>query len=71
MVAMAADAPLPAGRVRVFATRGRTGGVFRILAQMGLMAEFFPDVARMVLWLAADDSRMCTAQNFIVDAGWA
>jgi NAD(P)-dependent dehydrogenase (short-subunit alcohol dehydrogenase family) len=29
-----------------------------------------PDVARMVLWLAADDSRMCTAQNFIVDAGW-
>jgi NAD(P)-dependent dehydrogenase (short-subunit alcohol dehydrogenase family) len=29
-----------------------------------------PDVARMVLWLAAADSRMCTAQNFIVDAGW-
>jgi NAD(P)-dependent dehydrogenase (short-subunit alcohol dehydrogenase family) len=30
-----------------------------------------PDLARMVLFLAADDSRMCTAQNFIVDAGWA
>jgi len=30
-----------------------------------------PDVARMVLWLAADDSRMVTAQNFIVDGGWA
>lgn len=29
------------------------------------------DIARMVLFLAADDSRMCTAQNFIVDAGWA
>lgn len=29
-----------------------------------------PDIARMVLWLAADDSRMCTSQNFIVDAGW-
>jgi NAD(P)-dependent dehydrogenase (short-subunit alcohol dehydrogenase family) len=29
-----------------------------------------PDIARMVLWLAADDSRMCTAQNFIVDGGW-
>jgi D-xylose 1-dehydrogenase len=29
-----------------------------------------PDIARMVLWLAADDSRMCTAQSFIVDAGW-
>ena len=28
------------------------------------------DIARMVLWLAADDSRMCTSQNFIVDAGW-
>ena len=28
------------------------------------------DIARMVLFLAADDLRMCTAQNFIVDAGW-
>src|SRR5262245_28807235 len=28
------------------------------------------DLARMVLFLAADDSRMCTAQDFIVDAGW-
>jgi NAD(P)-dependent dehydrogenase (short-subunit alcohol dehydrogenase family) len=28
-----------------------------------------PDLARMVLWLAADDSRMVTAQNFVVDAG--
>jgi len=27
------------------------------------------DVARMVLWLAADDSRMVTAQSFLVDAG--
>jgi NAD(P)-dependent dehydrogenase (short-subunit alcohol dehydrogenase family) len=29
-----------------------------------------PDIARMVLWLASEDSRMCTSQNFIVDAGW-
>ncbi len=29
-----------------------------------------PDIARMVLWLAADDSRMVTAQNFVVDGGW-
>src|SRR5215468_4896229 len=29
-----------------------------------------PDIARMVLFLAADDSRMCTSQNYIVDAGW-
>ncbi|WP_382307944.1 SDR family NAD(P)-dependent oxidoreductase [Herbiconiux sp. UC225_62] len=28
------------------------------------------DVARMVLWLAADDSAMCTAQNWVVDGGW-
>jgi len=29
-----------------------------------------PDIARMVLWLAADDARLVTAQNFIVDGGW-
>lgn len=29
-----------------------------------------PDLARMVLWLAADDSRMVTNQNFVVDGGW-
>ena len=29
-----------------------------------------PDIARMVLWLAADDSRMVTNQSFVVDAGW-
>ncbi len=28
------------------------------------------DVARMLLWLAADDSRMCTAQTWVVDGGW-
>jgi NAD(P)-dependent dehydrogenase (short-subunit alcohol dehydrogenase family) len=28
------------------------------------------DIARMVLFLAADDSRLCTGQDFIVDAGW-
>ena len=37
-----------------------------------LKEKLYPaDIARMVLWLAADDSRMCTAQNFIVDGGWA
>jgi NAD(P)-dependent dehydrogenase (short-subunit alcohol dehydrogenase family) len=29
------------------------------------------DLARMVLFLASDDSRMCTAQDFTVDGGWA
>lgn len=28
-----------------------------------------PDIARMVLWLGSDDSRMVTAQNFVVDGG--
>jgi NAD(P)-dependent dehydrogenase (short-subunit alcohol dehydrogenase family) len=28
------------------------------------------DVARLALWLAADDSRMCTAQRWVVDGGW-
>lgn len=28
-------------------------------------------VARMVMFLASDDSAMCTAQEFIVDGGWA
>jgi len=37
-----------------------------------LQGELLPwHVARMVLFLAADDSAMCTAQEFIVDAGWA
>lgn len=36
-----------------------------------LPGRLFPeDVARLVLWLAADDSAMCTAQNWVVDGGW-
>jgi NAD(P)-dependent dehydrogenase (short-subunit alcohol dehydrogenase family) len=36
-----------------------------------LPQKLYPDdVARMVLWLAADDSRSCTAQLWIVDGGW-
>ena len=29
------------------------------------------DIARMALFLAADDSAMCTAQDFVVDGGWS
>jgi len=29
------------------------------------------DVAALVMFLAADDSAMCTAQEFIVDGGWS
>jgi NAD(P)-dependent dehydrogenase (short-subunit alcohol dehydrogenase family) len=28
------------------------------------------DIASMALFLAADDSRMCSAQDYVVDAGW-
>lgn len=36
-----------------------------------LRERLYPsDIARMVLFLAADDSRMCTSQNYIVDGGW-
>lgn len=33
--------------------------------------KLYPDdVARLLLWLAADDSRSCTAQKWVVDGGW-
>ena len=42
------------------------------LRMQSLAGRIVPDdLARMVLFLAADDSRMCSAQEFIVDAGWA
>ena len=41
-----------------------------LLARQCLKAKLYPpDVARLVLWLAADDSRMCTGQCWVVDAG--
>jgi NAD(P)-dependent dehydrogenase (short-subunit alcohol dehydrogenase family) len=37
-----------------------------------LKGRVYPaDVARMALFLAADDSRMISGQDFIVDGGWA
>lgn len=37
-----------------------------------LKGRLYPDdIARMALFLAADDSRMISAQDFIVDGGWA
>jgi NAD(P)-dependent dehydrogenase (short-subunit alcohol dehydrogenase family) len=36
-----------------------------------LPGKLYPaDLARMVLWLAADDSQMCSGQKWIVDGGW-
>ncbi len=44
----------------------------RQIAERQCLSErlYEPDIARMVLFLAAEDSRMCTSQNFIVDGGW-
>ena len=41
-----------------------------LLRAQCLKAKLVPeDVARMVLWLASDDSRMCSAQLWVVDGG--
>jgi D-xylose 1-dehydrogenase len=40
-------------------------------ANQCLKHRLYPDdVARLLLWLASDDSRSCTGQNWIVDGGW-
>jgi D-xylose 1-dehydrogenase len=41
-----------------------------IVRNQCLPDKVYPDdVARLLLWLAADDSRACTAQRWIVDGG--
>jgi NAD(P)-dependent dehydrogenase (short-subunit alcohol dehydrogenase family) len=41
-----------------------------LLRMQCLKQKLVPDdVARLVLWLGADDSRMCTAQLWVVDGG--
>lgn len=43
----------------------------QIAANQCLPGKVMPsDLAAMVLFLASDASRMCTAQEFVVDAGW-
>jgi D-xylose 1-dehydrogenase len=42
-----------------------------IVRNQCLPYKLYPaDVARLVLWLAAEDSRGCTAQMWIADGGW-
>ena len=44
----------------------------QIDASQTLPGRVYPeDVARLVLFLASDDSRMISAQHFVVDGGWA
>jgi D-xylose 1-dehydrogenase len=46
-------------------------GVQRILDNQALKRQLEPaDVARLVLFLAADDSSAITNQSYVVDAGW-
>jgi NAD(P)-dependent dehydrogenase (short-subunit alcohol dehydrogenase family) len=41
-----------------------------LMRRQALKEKLMPDdLARMVLWLAADDSRMCTGQAWVVDGG--
>ena len=42
-----------------------------MLKRQCLKQKVYPeDIARMTLWLAADDSRICTNQTWTVDGGW-
>ncbi|MCX5516444.1 3-oxoacyl-ACP reductase [Kaistia algarum] len=46
-------------------------GERRIAERQCIPDKLMPeDLARMALFLAADDSRHCTSQSFIVDGGW-
>ena len=46
------------------------GEAMRLSGQCLKERLYPPDIARLVLWLAADDSRMATAQTWTVDGGW-
>lgn len=46
-------------------------GERRIVERQCLPEKLVPaDVARMALFLAADDSAHCTSQSFVIDGGW-
>jgi NAD(P)-dependent dehydrogenase (short-subunit alcohol dehydrogenase family) len=43
----------------------------RIMNSQSLKRDILPDdVARLVLFLAADDSSAITSQSYIIDGGW-
>jgi NAD(P)-dependent dehydrogenase (short-subunit alcohol dehydrogenase family) len=46
-------------------------GEAEIVRSQGIDGRIQPvDIAAMVLFLASDDARMCTAHDYFVDAGW-
>ncbi len=46
-------------------------GEAEIMQRQCLKRKLMPDdIARVVLFFAADDSGACTNQNYIVDGGW-
>ena len=47
-------------------------GEAELMQRQCLKRKLIPDdIARVVLFFAADDSGACTNQNYIVDGGWA
>jgi NAD(P)-dependent dehydrogenase (short-subunit alcohol dehydrogenase family) len=56
---------------RQLAMLAREKSAKSILESQCLKKSVMPeDISAMALFLASDDSRLCTAQHFIVDGGW-
>jgi D-xylose 1-dehydrogenase len=56
-------------QLRLWATEEAKADVLRVQCIPKLLQP--EQIAHMALFLAADDSAMCTAQDFVVDAGWS
>jgi D-xylose 1-dehydrogenase len=56
---------------RQLATAVDAEGEATIEREQALSSRLMPDdIARMALWLVADDSKACTGQRWVVDGGW-
>ena len=62
---------VPATRVACASVRLTPEAEAELLRRQCLKRKLVPeDIARAVLFFAADDSAACTAQSYVVDAGW-